>query len=271
MDEAESKSYMDSLKDQSLDTVRGLAPWRAGLPWWVVLVEGIVLGVVGILILIDPRQTTVNLALFLAAAMGVAGILQLWAVMRGKVPESSDALIAARGAVGVFASATVLLLFFLNYLPVEAGLILFGLGSLVFGLVGLWAGFVTRGTRRRSGIVEGVFFTLFGALMFYVLIAGSAAVETATTIVGWAAIVGGVVLLVLAFLSRSKQQQGYEIDDMAGAAASQPDSAAKDTREAMGQQWEMVEDKAGKVEDTQESMARSSESSGVGDEGPKTE
>ena len=97
MDEVEPKSLADDLKQQSLETAKGLAPWRAGLPWWVVLVEGGVLGLVGILILIDPRKATLNVALFLAAALVVAGIIQIWSVLRGRAPEDIDSLIAAPG------------------------------------------------------------------------------------------------------------------------------------------------------------------------------
>lgn len=207
MGDAEQRSFMDSLTQQSVGTAKQLAPWRAGLPWWVVLVEGIVLGLIGILILIDPRNTTVNVALFLAAALVVAGVLQLWTVLRGKAPEENDGLIAARGAIAAFAGAITLLLFFLRYLELEAGLIIFGLGSLIYGLTGFWLVFTAKGSRRRSGIIEGIFFTLFGVLLLYILIAGSAAVESATAIVGWAAIAGGVLLLVLAFFNRSRQSQ----------------------------------------------------------------
>jgi uncharacterized membrane protein HdeD (DUF308 family) len=210
MDEVEQKSMMDDLKQQSLDTAKDLAPWRAGLPWWVVLVEGAVLGVIGILILIDPRQTTVNVALFLAAALVIAGIIQLWSILRGKVPESVDSLLAARGAIGIYAGGIVLLLFFLQYLSMEAGLISFGLGSLIYGILGLWSSIASSSRRRLSAIIEGIFFTAFGVLLLYVLFAGGETVQQVTSIVGWTAIVGGLLLIGISFYNRSRDADREE-------------------------------------------------------------
>jgi uncharacterized membrane protein HdeD (DUF308 family) len=206
----ENQSFSDNLKQESLDTAKGLAPWRAGLAWWIVLTEGIVLGVIGILILINPRQAIVNVALLLAAALVVAGILQIWAIMQGKVPESSDALLAARAGIGIFAGGIVLLLFFLEYLGTESGLITFGLGSLVYGVLGIWAAVTSSARRTVSAIVDGVFFSLFGALLIYVLYAGPAHVEQGTVVLAWTAIVGGLLLIALSFYSRSRQQRAAE-------------------------------------------------------------
>ena len=235
MDEIQESSLTEDLKQQSIETAKGLAPWRAGLPWWVVLVEGSVLGVVGILILIDPRKATVNMALFLAAALVIAGILQLWAILRGRIPESIDSLLAARGAIGIYAGGMVLLLFFLEYLSTEAGLIAFGLGSLIYGLLGLWASIASSSRRRASSIVEGVFFTLFGLLLIYVLYAGSEQVEQVTKIVGWAAIVGGLALIGLSFYNRSRdadRESAQEQVAVAGATAKTAANLAQDASDA---------------------------------------
>ncbi|MFN2202701.1 MAG: DUF308 domain-containing protein [Caldilineaceae bacterium] len=233
----DNQSFTDSVKQESLDTAKGLAPWRAGLAWWIVLIEGIALAVIGILILINPRQAVVNVALLLAAALVVAGILQIWAIMQGRVPESSDALLAARAGIGIFAGGIVLLLFFLEYLGTESGLITFGLGSLVYGVLGIWAT-VTSSTRRTvSSIIDGVFFTLFGVLLIYVLYAGSQDVEQVTVILAWTAIVGGLLLIALSFYSRYRQQRAAQKSETvydsitAGSMPVDEASQANDARE----------------------------------------
>jgi len=235
MDDKQEKSFTDSLKQESLDTAKQLAPWRAGLPWWVVLVEGIVMSVIGILILIDPRKTTINVALFLAAVLVISGIIQLWAVLRGKAPERVDSLISARGSIAVFAGSAILLLFFLDYLGLEAGLVVFGLGSLIFGLTGFFVALQASGTRRRSGLIEGVFFTLFGILLIYVLFAGGEQVQQATRIVGWTAILGGLVLIGLSFYNRARdadrEEMSANVDDAlvaASVAKQKPEATAGD-------------------------------------------
>ena len=242
MDDKQEKSFTDSLKQESLDTAKQLAPWRAGLPWWVVLIEGAVMGVIGILILIDPRKTTINVALFLAAVLVVSGIIQLWAVLRGKAPESVDSLIASRGSIAIFAGGTILLLFFLDYLGLEDGLVVFGLGSLIFGVTGFLVALQASGPRRRSGLIEGIFFTLFGILLIYVLFAGGDQVHQATRIVGWTAIVGGLALIGLSFYNKARdadrEETSAKAEDAlvaASVAKQNADEAAKQSAAAAQQ------------------------------------
>jgi len=165
----------------------------------------------------------------------ISGIIQLWAVLRGKAPERVDSLISARGSIAVFAGSAILLLFFLDYLGLEAGLVVFGLGSLIFGLTGFFVALQASGTRRRSGLIEGVFFTLFGILLIYVLFAGGEQVQQATRIVGWTAILGGLVLIGLSFYNRARdadrEEMSANVDDAlvaASVAKQKPEATAGD-------------------------------------------
>lgn len=252
-------SSMDDLKKSSIDTVKQLAPWRASLPWWVVLVEGIVLALVGLLILIDPRRSTINIALFLAAAMLVAGILQLWSVLRGKVPENVDALVAARGAVAVFAGAMVLLLRFLDYMNLESGLLIFGLGSLIFGVAGLTVAFIGKRGRRVSSFVEGFFFSLFGILLLYILIVGevgSRQVQTVTQVVAWTAIIGGLGLVGLSFFNKSRQSSEREDSAITGAKPVVTDDEDQESAWSTESERESAVDSAAIAESTPETTSR---------------
>lgn len=252
-------SSMDDLKKSSIDTVKQLAPWRASLPWWVVLVEGIVLALVGLLILIDPRRSTINIALFLAAAMLVAGILQLWSVLRGKVPENVDALVAARGAVAVFAGAMVLLLRFLDYMNLESGLLIFGLGSLIFGVAGLTVAFIGKRGRRVSSFVEGFFFSLFGILLLYILIVGevgSRQVQTVTQVVAWTAIIGGLGLVGLSFFNKSRQSSEREDSAITGAKPVVTDDEDQESAWSTESERESAVDSAAIAESTPETKSR---------------
>ena len=51
-----------------LDTAKELAPWRANLAWWIILVEGIVLAAIGLLTLFNPEGADRDLALIFTAA-----------------------------------------------------------------------------------------------------------------------------------------------------------------------------------------------------------
>ncbi len=207
-------SFYEDVKSGSMEQVKGLAPWKAGLPWWILLVEGILLALIGLLILIDPRQTSINVALFLCAVMLVAGIMQLLAVFRGKAPESVDALISARGSIAAFTGAMVLLLYFLEYITVDSAktaLLMFSMGAFIFGITGFVVSFKTKGSRRRGGVIEGLFFTAFSVLLLYVVIVGPSAgenVRLAVEIVAWLGIIGGLAIVGLAFFNRSKENKG---------------------------------------------------------------
>jgi uncharacterized membrane protein HdeD (DUF308 family) len=199
----------DWTKD-AMDQAKQLAPWRTNLPWWVVLVEGIILGVVGILVLLDPRQTSVNVALFLTVMLLVAGLLQLWSALRDKVPQSVESAVSARGAIAVFSGLLIWLLFFMDLLLPEVGRIIFGLGSLLYGLGGFFVVFGTLGAQRRTALIESIFYTLIGVLMIYVHFAGPTGVVTATRIVGWVALLAGLALIGLAIW---RQRQGAAADE----------------------------------------------------------
>ena len=232
---------MSSLTQDAIDRTKELAPWRTNLPWWVLLIEGIVLGIVGVLILLDPSQTTTNIALFLTAVLAVAGALQLWSILRGKAPDTLSNLTSARGAIALFVGLIVLLMYFLRVLTLDTGQIVFGSGSLIYGLLGFWIALRTSGAHRRTALLEAIFFTAVGGLMIYVLFMGPESVTTATTAMGWIAIAAGLGMVGVAFLRRSRHddvEEGGEENAARAqdAAATSPDApvAPKETRAAPG-------------------------------------
>lgn len=212
---------MENLTKDAMDKAKDLAPWRSGLPWWAVLIEGIVVTVVGVLILISPRQTTINVALFLAIALAVAGVIRLWAVFRDKEPESAEKTIAVRATVGAFTGGIIAVLYLLDLLTVDAGLVIFGIGGVIYGLMGFGVAFGILGQRRRQVFLDGLFFTLIGLLMIYVYIAGGDAVQQATAIVGWLSLIAGLALVGMAFLRRSQQERVDELVERAESASEQ--------------------------------------------------
>lgn len=180
-----------------MERAKQFAPWRSDLPWWIVLIEGLVLGGVGVLVLLDPSQTSANVSLFLTFVLLVAGLLQSWAVFRSKFSPSYQRIAAAQGAVGMYTGVVIWLLFFMDALMPVVGVVIFGTGSLIYGLLGIMVGFGSAGAKRRSELIESIFFAIIGVLMLYVLFAGPTGVVTATRIVGWLALLCGVSLIGL--------------------------------------------------------------------------
>ena len=231
---------MSEWTKDGLDQAKQLAPWRSNLPWWVVLIEGLVLGAVGVLILMDPQQTSVNVALFLTIILIISGILQLWSAIRDKVAPGAESVVTARGAIALFSGISIWLLLYMDALTPEVGRILFGLGALTYGLLGFAVVFATTGTQRRTAIIESIFYTVIGLLMIYVLFAGPTAVVTATRIVGWLALLCGLALIGLSIW---RWQQGRQAD------------------EAIEKATDAVEEKADKVADSAKSDAKRADDS----------
>jgi uncharacterized membrane protein HdeD (DUF308 family) len=196
-----------------------LMPWQTGLAWWVILIEGIALAIIGLLIILDPAKTNIRVGLLLSFGLFIAGLLQTWSLFRNKVPESVDGIVGARAALGIFSGLLVLWLFMGNLLTIEVGLLVLGLGSLFYGLLGLFMVFNSSGSQRTAAFVEMIFFTLFGIVMLYTRYAGPAAIATGVTVVGWLGIVMGAVLILYSFVRKGQQDKGEQAEAAATAAA----------------------------------------------------
>ena len=68
---------MANLTEQTLTKAREWAPWRPGLPWWIVLLEGIALAIMGLLIVINPATSSVNVAIGLVILLVVVVVIVL--------------------------------------------------------------------------------------------------------------------------------------------------------------------------------------------------
>ncbi len=211
------------LSDQATEAAKQLAPWRTGLPWWGVLIEGIVLAVIGLLVLLNPARANINLALILSAGLVVAGIMQFWDVLNSRAPEGIDSAMSARAAIAVFAGALILILYFLDEITIRGGMITFGLAAVVYGLLAMPVVVGTLGSQRRQALIEFLIFTSAGAVVIYTLFRGPEALNTAVTVAGWISLIGGGALIVLAIW---RQQKGDEADEMIESVTGTVSSAA---------------------------------------------
>ncbi len=221
-----------TLTDQLTDQAKQLAPWRSGLPWWVVLIEGVVLGIVGLLIVLDPAKANLRVGLLLAILLLVSGILQSWMLMRAKAPETVDGVLGARAALGIFPALVVLWLFMGDSLTIETGLLILGLGALCYGLLGIFLVFNSSGGQRNSALLETIFFTAFGAIVLYTRYGGPAVVTTAVTWIGWLALLSGVGLAFYSFIRRNQaNEQEAKAESAAAAAGASVDRVAAQANE----------------------------------------
>lgn len=209
------------------DSAKKLAPWQSGLSWWVILIEGVALAIVGLLIVLDPEKANIRIGLVLSLILFIAGLLQSWALFRNRAPEPVDGIVGARATLGIFSGLIILWLFVSDLLTAEVGLLILGLGSLFYGLLGLFVVFNTVGSQRMAAFLELIFFTGFGAVVLYTRYAGATVVSTGITIIGWLGIIMGAVLIVYSFIRRG--QENTEEQAAASAAAAVDRVSARTT------------------------------------------
>lgn len=202
---------MASLTTQTLTKAKGLAPWRPGLPWWIVFIEGGLLVVIGILIVINPSVSSINVAIGLTLLLLMTGIIELWAVFRNRVAPGADATIAARGAIAVYAGASILFMVFMDIdLSLAAGRVLFGLAAVSVGALGL-VGYIGGARKRLRGLlVDSLFFLFAGLLVIYAQWRGGVLVAQAMLWLGWISIVAGLGLGGFAFWRRQQSKDGSD-------------------------------------------------------------
>jgi uncharacterized membrane protein HdeD (DUF308 family) len=164
-------------------------------PWWLILVEGILALVIGILILTSPRETVFYLVMFLGVYWVVKGIFDIISMF---VDHTAWGWKLFTGLLGIIAGLIIL------RNPVLSGLAIPGLFVWLGGLYCIIGGIVLfvqafRGGGWGAGIL-GVLLIVLG-----IIILGNTLVSTVTFIwiAGILLIVGGIAAIVQAFQQRS--------------------------------------------------------------------
>jgi uncharacterized membrane protein HdeD (DUF308 family) len=166
----------------------------AGIPWWLILIEGIALLILGFLLLTSPVSTAIILVQVVGIYWFVAGIFKIVSIF---IDSSGWGWNLVSGILGILAGLIVIRHALLAPLVVGATLVLIlGIQGLVFGVIGLVQAF--RGGGWGAGIM-GVVSILFGVLFL-------ANVWGFTLSLPWAlgilAIVGGILAIIAAFQAR---------------------------------------------------------------------
>ncbi len=194
------------LKTKATQGVKQAAPWRKGIPWGIVLAEGIVLVAVGLFLLFAPRQASRIVGQLLAIVLGVTGGIQLVGALRAKQEGRLGELNTLRGALGLGAGALILLLILIDVLSFQAGQIILGLGSLAYGGIGLYLVYLTREDGLRPWpIVANSLWVLLGALMLLGAM-GGAAFSWAAQFINVLLLLGGALLVIWSFVLKGSKK-----------------------------------------------------------------
>ncbi len=164
---------------------------KRSMPWWIILLQGILLVVVGILLFTNTGATAVVLAQILAIYWLISGVLELVSIF---IDRSAWGLKLIGGIIGIWAG-----LFIINN-PIGGTLafgfavvIILGIQALLLGITNIIQAF--RGAGWGIGLL-GVINIIFGMILL-----GNSMIAVATLpwVLGGFAIVGGIASIVFAF------------------------------------------------------------------------
>ncbi len=163
----------------------------AGVPWWLVLIEGIALIIMGFLLISSPGMTTLILVQFIGIYWLIAGIFKIISIF---MDSSGWGWKLVGGILGILAGLIVLQ--HPLWSPFMVGsvlIILLGIQGIIVGVVGLIQAF--KGAGWGSGIL-GVVSILFGLLFLFNIWAFTVSLPWT---IGILALIGGVLAIVAAF------------------------------------------------------------------------
>ena len=175
-------------------TTDALSVEYKGIPWWLILLQGIALVILGILLLTAPGATLLILVQFLGIWWLVQGIFQIVSIF---VDSSLWGWKLFAGILGILAGIVILQHpLWSTILVPEIAIIIVGIQALIFGVVELVQAF--QGGGRGIGLL-GVLSIIFGIVLLANPLIG---VEVLPLVLGAFGLVGGIVAIVAAFTSR---------------------------------------------------------------------
>lgn len=161
------------------------------VPWWLVLIEGIALIILGLLLLANPAKTSVIVVQVLGIYWLIVGIIKIVSIF---IDSSMWGWKLFAGIVGILAG--ILILQHPLYAPLLVGaalVIILGIQGLIMGIVGLIQAF--QGAGWGVGIL-GVVSILIGILLLANLWLFTFSLPW---VIGILAIVGGIIAIIAAF------------------------------------------------------------------------
>lgn len=187
------------------------APWSARTSWRIVLGEGIVAAILGLVFLLKPlggASTTLQLIGLLLLAGSLVTAFQIW---RHKIQPEREVLAAFRSGSGMTVGLVVVVAALFTDVTdaVSASLaVVVGIGFIIFGIAGIAASYVGRSPDEvlpLAGLVANAVLVVAGVVLMFSGAAGSSTVDSVFNLLGILLIVAGVALGGYAYLLRQQE------------------------------------------------------------------
>jgi uncharacterized membrane protein HdeD (DUF308 family) len=191
------------MDDIARDVARQSVPWKEGQSWWLVGIEGVVALLVGIYIVADPNRASEIIRWLIAIVLLVVSLEQIFLGFRARgLPTSPWA--ALRGGVGATAAVLALLADWSDTLQRDGARQILAVGLLAYGILGLISLIFTL---RTTGFkVAAIITDLLTIGLGLVLLTADPDDESGTQLLGAVAIIGGVALLIYAYMLWSRSR-----------------------------------------------------------------
>lgn len=205
-------SSVDAASAVADDLIDRSAPWSTRTSWTIVLVEGILVALMGLVFIFKPlggASTTLQLVGLILLGGSLVTSFQLW---RHQYRPDLEVLASFRAGSGVTVGAVVIVATFLTDVTdaVTATLaVVVGIGFIVFGLVGIAATLVRRkidAPLPLASLVVNAVLALAGLLLLFAGAAGSSAVDGLFNLLGVVLIATGLVLAGYSYMLRQQDR-----------------------------------------------------------------
>lgn len=164
------------------------------MPWWLVLLEGIALLIIGFLLLTNPAQTSISVVRILGLYWLISGIFQIISIF---LDHTAWGWKLFAGILGIIAGIIVLDNPIWSPLVVGSVLIIIlGIQGIVYGAVGVFQAFKGAGW---GAAILGAISILFGIILLSNIWIATFSLPWVLGIFG---IVGGIMAIVSAFRLR---------------------------------------------------------------------
>jgi uncharacterized membrane protein HdeD (DUF308 family) len=189
------QNYLAKGEGKMTTAVAQQSSYPGGVPWWLVLIEGIALVILGLLMVVSPGMTTLILVQFVGIYWLVAGIFKIVSIF---LDSSGWGWKLVGGIIGILAGLIVIQHPIWSPFVIGSVLVvILGVQGLIIGVVGLIQGFQGGGW---GAAVLGVISILFGLLFLFNVWGFTLALPWA---IGIMALIGGVIAIIGAFRLKS--------------------------------------------------------------------
>lgn len=209
-----TRANVDRATEITEDLIDRGAPWSSRTSWTIVLTEGVVAAIVGLIFLVKPlggSSTTLQLVGLILLGGALITTFQLW---RHHMRPEIEQLASFRAGSGVTVGLVVVVATFFTAVTeaVTAALaVVVGIGFIIFGLTGIAASFVRKAADAPLPLVNLILnavLALAGAVLMLAGAASSDAVDGIFNLLGVLLIAVGLGLAGYAYLLHQQDASG---------------------------------------------------------------